>query len=149
MNKTQTWKYLADMKVAEFNELDTERRGLNNAKKSIEDKINYVAQIIEEEESEVNNKDAVFRLDEMHKTRQIYISQLRKMQQGLVTQTIDAELKLSRVLQQMQLLQMEKQRYEKLAELSNKKIEKFETLLEQKDSDQFALQYFLQKRRIV
>lgn len=149
MNKTQTWKYLADMKVAEFNELDTERRGLNNAKKSIEDKINYVAQIIEEEESEVNNKDAVFRLDEMHKTRQIYISQLRKMQQGLVTQTIDAELKLSRVLQQMQLLHMEKQRYEKLAELSNKKIEKFETLLEQKDSDQFALQYFLQKRRIV
>ena len=119
MNKMQTWKYLAERKEAEFSQLDIEYREFVNVKTSIEEKINFVTKIIEEQEAELNYKDAVFQLDGMHKSRQVYLSQLRKILQGLVTQTIDAQLKLKRVQQQMWLLQIEKQRYVKLAELSS------------------------------
>jgi len=145
MNKMQTWKYLADRKEAEFSQLDIEYREFVNVKTSIEEKINFVTKIIEEQEVELNYKDDVFQLDVMHKSRQVYLSQLRKMLQGLVTQTIDAQLKLKRVQQQMRLLQIEKQRYVKLAELSSKKLQKIQTLLEQKECDGFALQGFLKK----
>ena len=145
MNKMQTWKYLADRKEAEFSQLDIEYREFVNVKTSIEEKINFVTKIIEEQEVELNYKDDVFQLDGMHKSRQVYLSQLRKMLQGLVTQTIDAQLKLKRVQQQMRLLQIEKQRYVKLAELSSKKLQKIQTLLEQKECDGFALQGFLKK----
>jgi len=145
MNKMQTLKYLADRKEAEFSQLDIEYREFVNVKTSIEEKINFVTKIIEEQEAELNYKDAVFQLDGMHKSRQVYLSQLRKMLQGLVTQTIDAQLKLKRVQQQMWLLQNEKQRYVKLAELSSKKLQKIQTLLEQKECDGFALQGFLKK----
>ncbi len=149
MNKTQTWKFLADRKIAEFNELDTERRELVNTKTLIEEKISFVEQIIEEHQDEVNYEDAVFRLDGMHKTRQVYLSQLRNIRQGLVTKNMDMQLKLSRILHEMQLLQIEKQRYEKLADLSSKKLDKFHALLEQKESDRFAIQNFLQRRKLV
>jgi len=149
MNKTKTWKFLADRKRAEFNELDRERRVLVNAKMSIDEKIIYVEQIIEEQQAEVNGKDSIFRMDAMHKTRQVYLSQLNKVQQGLVTQSIDVDLKLSRIQHQMQTLQIDKKRYEKLADLSNKKLEKYQTQLDQKDSDQFAIQNFIQKNKAV
>ena len=145
MNKMQTWKYLAERKEAEFSQLDIEYREFVNVKTSIEEKINFVTKIIEEQEAELNYKDAVFQLDGMHKSRQVYLSQLRKMLQGLVTQTIDAQLKLKRVQQQMWLLQTEKQRYVKLAELSSKKLQKIQALLEQKECDGFALHGFLKK----
>jgi len=149
MNKAKTWKFLAERKVAEFNELDIERREMLDAKKLIEEKISFVAEIIEEQQVEEINKDAVFRLDGIHKTRQVYLSQLRNMHQGLVTQTMDVELKISKIRQQMEVLQIEKQRYEKLEDLSNKKLARIQTQLEQKDSDQFALQNFLQKSKTV
>jgi len=149
MNKAKTWKFLAERKVAEFNELDIERREMLDAKKLIEEKISFVAEIIEEQQVEEINKDAVFRLDGIHKTRQVYLSQLRNMHQGLVTQTMDVELKISKIRQQMEILQIEKQRYEKLEDLSNKKLARIQTQLEQKDSDQFALQNFLQKSKTV
>ena len=149
MNKTKTWKFLADRKRAEFNELDRERRVLVNAKMSIDEKIIYVEQIIEEQQAEVNGKDSIFRMDAMHKTRQVYLSQLNKVQQGLVTQSIDVDLKLSRIQHQMQTLQIDKKRYEKLSDLSNKKLEKYQTQLDQKDSDQFAIQNFIQKNKAV
>jgi len=145
MNKMQTWKYLAEKKEAEFSELDMEYRELVNVKTSIEEKTNFVTKIIEEQEAEETLKDAVFRLDGIHKSRQVYLSQLRKMLQGLATQIIDVQVDLSRVQEQMLLLQIEKQRYEKLAEISSKKLEKFQAQLEQKESDGFALQSFLQK----
>ena len=145
MNKMQTWKYLAEKKEAEFSELDTEYRELVNVKTSIEEKTNFVTKIIEEQEAEETLKDAVFRLDGIHKSRQLYLSQLRKMLQGLATQIIDVQVDLSRVQEQMWLLQIEKQRYEKLAEISSKKLEKLQAQLEQKESDGFALQSFLQK----
>jgi len=145
MNKMQTWKYLAEKKEAEFSELDTEYRELVNVKTSIEEKTNFVTKIIEEQEAEETLKDAVFRLDGIHKSRQVYLSQLRKMLQGLATQIIDVQVDLSRVQEQMWLLQIEKQRYEKLAEISSKKLEKLQAQLEQKESDGFALQSFLQK----
>ena len=145
MNKMQTWKYLAEKKEAEFSELDTEYRELVNVKTSIEEKTNFVTKIIEEQEAEETLKDAVFRLDGIHKSRQVYLSQLRKMLQGLATQIMDVQVDLSRVQEQMWLLQIEKQRYEKLAEISSKKLEKLQAQLEQKESDGFALQSFLQK----
>jgi len=145
MNKMQTWKYLAEKKEAEFSELDMEYRELVNVKTSIEEKTNFVTKIIEEQEAEETLKDAVFRLDGIHKSRQVYLSQLRKMLQGLATQIIDVQVDLSRVQEQMWLLQIEKQRYEKLAEISSKKLEKLQAQLEQKESDGFALQSFLQK----
>jgi len=145
MNKMQTWKYLAEKKEAEFSELDIEYRELVNVKTSIEEKTNFVTKIIEEQEAEETLKDAVFRLDGIHKSRQVYLSQLRKMLQGLATQIIDVQVDLSRVQEQMWLLQIEKQRYEKLAEISSKKLEKIQAQLEQKESDGFALQSFLQK----
>jgi len=145
MNKMQTWKYLAEKKEAEFSELDIEYRELVNVKTSIEEKTNFVTKIIEEQEAEETLKDAVFRLDGIHKSRQVYLSQLRKMLQGLATQIIDVQVDLSRVQEQMWLLQIEKQRYEKLAEISSKKLEKLQAQLEQKESDGFALQSFLQK----
>jgi len=67
------------------------------------------------------------------------------MLQGLATQIMDVQVDLSRVQEQMWLLQIEKQRYEKLAEISSKKLEKFQAQLEQKECDGFALQSFLQK----
>jgi len=145
MNKMQTWKYLAEKKEAEFSELDTEYRELVNVKTSIEEKTNFVKKIIEEQEAEETLKDVVFRLDGIHKSRQVYLSQLRKMLQGLATQIMDVQVDLSRVQEQMWLLQIEKQRYEKLAEISSKKLEKLQAQLEQKESDGFALQSFLQK----
>ena len=145
MNKMQTWKYLAEKKEAEFSELDIEYRELVNVKTSIEEKTNFVTKIIEEQEAEETLKDAVFRLDGIHKSRQVYLSQLRKMLQGLATQIMDVQVDLSRVQEQMWLLQIEKQRYEKLAEISSKKLEKLQAQLEQKESDGFALQSFLQK----
>ena len=145
MNKMQTWKYLAEKKEAEFSELDMEYRELVNVKTSIEEKTNFVTKIIEEQEAEETLKDVVFRLDGIHKSRQVYLSQLRKMLQGLATQIIDVQVDLSRVQEQMWLLQIEKQRYEKLAEISSKKLEKLQAQLEQKESDGFALQSFLQK----
>ena len=145
MNKMQTWKYLAEKKEAEFSELDIEYRELVNVKTSIEEKTNFVTKIIEEQEAEETLKDAVFRLDGIHKSRQVYLSQLRKMLQALATQIIDVQVDLSRVQEQMWLLQIEKQRYEKLAEISSKKLEKLQAQLEQKESDGFALQSFLQK----
>jgi len=145
MNKMQTWKYLAEKKEAEFSELDTEYRELVNVKTSIEEKTNFVTKIIEEQEAEETLKDVVFRLDGIHKSRQVYLSQLRKMLQGLATQIMDVQVDLSRVQEKMWLLQIEKQRYEKLAEISSKKFEKFQAQLEQKESDGFALQSFLQK----
>jgi len=145
MNKMQTWKYLAEKKEAEFSKLDMEYRELVNVKTSIEEKTNFVTKIIEEQEAEETLKDAVFRLDGIHKSRQVYLSQLRKMLQGLATQIIDVQVDLSRVQEQMWLLQIEKQRYEKLAEISSKKLEKLQAQLEQKESDGFALQSFLQK----
>ena len=145
MNKMQTWKYLAEKKEAEFSELDMEYRELVNVKTSIEEKTNFVTKIIEEQEAEETLKDAVFRLDGIHKSRQVYLSQLRKMLQGLATQIMDVQVDLSRVQEQMWLLQIEKQRYEKLAEISSKKLEKLQAQLEQKESDGFALQSFLQK----
>ena len=145
MNKMQTWKYLAEKKEAEFSELDMEYRELVNVKTSIEEKTNFVTKIIEEQEAEETLKDVVFRLDGIHKSRQLYLSQLRKMLQGLATQIIDVQVDLSRVQEQMWLLQIEKQRYEKLAEISSKKLEKLQAQLEQKESDGFALQSFLQK----
>ena len=145
MNKMQTWKYLAEKKEAEFSELDMEYRELVNVKTSIEEKTNFVTKIIEEQEAEETLKDVVFRLDGIHKSRQVYLSQLRKMLQGLATQIMDVQVDLSRVQEQMWLLQIEKQRYEKLAEISSKKLEKLQAQLEQKESDGFALQSFLQK----
>jgi flagellar biosynthesis chaperone FliJ len=145
MNKMQTWKYLAEKKEAEFSELDIEYRELVNVKTSIEEKTNFVTKIIEEQEAEETLKDVVFRLDGIHKSRQVYLSQLRKMLQGLATQIMDVQVDLSRVQEQMWLLQIEKQRYEKLAEISSKKLEKLQAQLEQKESDGFALQSFLQK----
>jgi len=145
MNKMQTWKYLAEKKEAEFSELDMEYRELVNVKTSIEEKTNFVTKIIEEQEAEETLKDAVFRLDGIHKSRQLYLSQLRKMLQGLATQIMDVQVDLSRVQEQMWLLQIEKQRYDKLAEISSKKLEKFQAQLEQKECDGFALQSFLQK----
>jgi flagellar biosynthesis chaperone FliJ len=141
----QTWKYLAEKKEAEFSELDIEYRELVNVKTSIEEKTNFVTKIIEEQEAEETLKDVVFRLDGIHKSRQVYLSQLRKMLQGLATQIMDVQVDLSRVQEQMWLLQIEKQRYEKLAEISSKKLEKLQAQLEQKESDGFALQSFLQK----